>query len=204
VYARRLVGPRPDDRERFRVSHTGEGAILREGLRSTVPPSYQLASQKEHVVQIKHLSSALVLVGVVSGAALAQSGDPLIGTWKLNAAKSKGTLFKSGTTVLEAAGDGIKATVDLVAVDGAVRHWGFTAKYDGKDNPVTGNNPYGDVVAITRVDSHTARIVVKNGGKMTITQTMVVSADGKTRTVTTRGADAQGKPVDSLSVYEKQ
>jgi hypothetical protein len=35
------------------------------------------------------LLTAAILVGVVSGAALAQSTDPLIGNWKLNAEKSK-------------------------------------------------------------------------------------------------------------------
>ena len=91
------------------------------------------------------MTSAIVL-GV---AALAQSSDPLIGTWKLNVAKSTGS-FKSGTTNIEAAGDGVKFTVDMVGTDGTQHHWTFTANYDGKDNPVMGRSPYGDVVALTR------------------------------------------------------
>ena len=83
-------------------------------------------------------------------------------------------------------------------------HWTFTAKYDGKDNPVTGKSPYGDVVALTRTDPHTTRITVQQGGKATVTQTIVVSADGKTRTNTTKGNDPNGRPIESTSVYEKQ
>ena len=45
---------------------------------------------------------------------------------------------------------------------------------------------------------------MKQGGKPTITQTMVVSADGKTRTITTTGNDAKGQPIDSTTVYDKQ
>jgi hypothetical protein len=33
---------------------------------------------------------------------------------------------------------------------------------------------------------------------------LVVSADGKTRTVTTSGTDAMGKKVHSTAVYDKQ
>ena len=62
---------------------------------------------------MKRLFTAAVLIGFVSGAALAQSSDPLVGNWKLNVAKSKGA--KSGSTIIEAAGQGVKFTVDLVA-----------------------------------------------------------------------------------------
>ena len=139
------------------------------------------------------------MVGV---AVLAQSSDPLIGTWKLNAAKSKGA--KSGSTTIEPAGKGIKFTVDLVTDDGATSHWGFTANYDGKDVPVTGSGPYGDTVAVTRVDERTTRLTSKNKGKVTATSTIVVAPDGKTRTTTTTGTDAKGQKVDAVSLYEKQ
>jgi len=155
------------------------------------------------MIAIKRLLSVAVLVGLACAATLAQAKDPLVGTWKLNPEKSKGG-YKSGTSVFEAAGDGVKATVDLVGTDGTAYHWTFTAKYDGKDNPVTGNNPYGDVVALTRVDAQTTRITNKQGGKVTATSTIVVSADGKTRTTTTKGTGAKGEPIDVVSFYEKQ
>ena len=152
----------------------------------------------------KHLFAAAALVSVVSSAALAQSSDPLVGTWKLNTAKSTGAAFKSGTSKIEAAGKGIKFTVDLAPAEGPASHWSFTANFDGKDNPVTGNSPYGDTVAVTRVDARTTHMISKQGGKPTVTQTIVVSDDGKTRTTTTKGTNAKGQPVDTLSFYEKQ
>ena len=135
--------------------------------------------------------------------AQAQAGNPLVGTWKLNVAKSSGG-FKSGTTRIDAVGEGVKFTVDMVAADGKAFHWTFTANFDGKDSPVTGNSPYGDTTALTRVDANTIRSVSKKGGKPTVTQTIVVSADGKTRTTTTKGTNAMGQPVDTVAVYEKQ
>src|SRR5215203_2624056 len=116
-------------------------------------------------MSVKSLVVAAIVIGVASGTALAQSSNPLIGTWKLSAEKSKNTTFKSGSTTIEQAGDGVKYTVDLAGADGTAYHWTFTAKYDGKDNPVTGNNPFGDTVALTRVDPHTTRTIVKQGGK---------------------------------------
>ena len=46
--------------------------------------------------------------------------------------------------------------------------------------------------------------VSKKAGKVTATQQSVVSADGKTRTVTTKGVNATGQPVNNVAVYDKQ
>jgi predicted nucleic acid-binding protein len=40
---------------------------------------------------------------------------------------------------VETHGEGIKVTVDEVSGDGSKHAYSYTAKYDGKDNPVTGN-----------------------------------------------------------------
>jgi len=141
----------------------------------------------------------------VASAAFAQS-DPQVGVWKLNLAKSKytpGPAPKSGTTTIEAAGAGAKVTVDQELADGTKRHWTFTANYDGKDSPVTGN-PEADTVARTRINATTVQTVSKKGGKVTTTQTSAVSSDGKTRTVTTKGVNAAGQQVSNVAVYEKQ
>jgi hypothetical protein len=149
---------------------------------------------------------ALVLAGFASVGVPAQTLDPFVGTWKLNVAKSK-TTFKSGTTVVESTGDGITTTADMVRGDGTADHFTWTAKYDGRDVPVIGASPYGSgahSIALTRIDAHTAKIVTKLDGKVTITQTLVVSADGRTRTIHTTGTDDRGQPVDTTAVYEKQ
>jgi hypothetical protein len=155
-------------------------------------------------VATKRLFVAAAIAAVVGGVALAQSTDPQIGTWKFNAEKSKGTMFASGTVKVEAAGEGTKTTVDLVRKDGSPGKWSFTATPDGKDYPVTGDNPFGDTISVTRADARTLKVTLKNGGKVTATQTVAVSADGKTRTITTKGANIKGEPVDSQTFYERQ
>lgn len=136
--------------------------------------------------------------------ALAQAGDPLVGTWKFNAGKSKGSPFVSGTSKIEKDGDGIKVSVDLKRADGTSSQWGFSAKYDGKDYPVTGTSPFGDAVALKRVDAHHYQLTSKLAGKVLSTQTTVVSADGKSRTNTTKGTDAKGQPISSVVVYDRE
>jgi hypothetical protein len=148
-----------------------------------------------------------VFTAALAGTAFAQAGDPQIGTWKLNVAKSTfnpGPAPKSGTTKIEAAGAGAKLIVDQTAADGTARHWEFTANYDGKDVPVVGDNPDADTVARTRVDANTVQTVSKKAGKVVATQQSTVSADGKTRTVTTKGVNAAGQQVNNVAVYERQ
>jgi hypothetical protein len=149
--------------------------------------------------------AAAVVLAV--GTAVAQSGNSEVGTWKMNIAKSKfsaGTELKSGTIKVEAAGAGVKFTVDTVGADGTARHYQYTANYDGKDVPVAGNSPYGDMTARTRIDAATTKAVNKKGGKVTTTQTSVISSDGKTRTVTTKGTNVLGQATDNVTVWDRQ
>ena len=135
--------------------------------------------------------------------AFAQASDPLVGTWKLNAAKSKGRVAKSGTTVVEAVGKGVKLSVDLVDADGLCK-WGFTAEYDGE-----GQSRHRQQ-SLRRCRGADARRRKYNahhqqqGGKVTGVQTIVVSGDGKTRTTTTKGTGAKGEDLESVAFYEKQ
>jgi hypothetical protein len=128
-----------------------------------------------------------------------------MGTWKLNEAKSKlaAGMAKNTTVVYEAAGDNIKVTVDGVDKDGKPAHNEWTGKFDGKDYPVTGD-PASDMRSYKKVNEHTLSIVVKKGGKVTLTGRVVVAADGKSRTLTANGTDPSGKPVTSIAVYDKQ
>jgi len=143
----------------------------------------------------------LLLVGV----AAALAADANMGTWKLNETKSKlapGTA-RNSTVVYAAAGDSIKVTTDGTGADGKPTHSDWTGKFDGKDYPVTGD-PTSDARSYKRIDDRTLEAVAKKAGKVTITVRIVVSADGKSRTVTASGTDAKGNKVTSTAVYDKQ
>ncbi len=144
-------------------------------------------------------------------AAAAPAVDANIGSWKLNEAKSKlgppdanvGGVAKNNSVVYEAAGDDVKITVDGIHSDGRASHHEWTGKFDGKDYPVTGD-PNSDTRAYKRVDDHTLEMTVKKGGKVTVTGRIAVSADGRSRTVTTNGTDSKGTKFSSIAVYDKQ
>jgi hypothetical protein len=145
-----------------------------------------------------------VTLGVLA-AAVAFAADPEMGTWKLNEAKSKiaAGMPKNHTVVYEAAGDSVKITVDGTDKDGKATHNEWTGKFDGKDYPVTGDST-SDMRSYTKVDAQRLKFTVKQSGKITTTGRVVVSADGKTRTVTVSGTDAEGKKFKSVAVYDKQ
>jgi hypothetical protein len=155
---------------------------------------------------MKAKAALLTLALCFVGAAVSYGADDaFMGTWKLNEAKSKlspGTP-KNNTVVYEAAGDNVKVTVDGTGTDGTATHDEWTGKFDGKDYPVTGD-PNSDMRSYKKINDHTLVLTVKKGGKVTTSGRIVVSADGKTRTVTTHGTDAKGNKTSGTAVYDKQ
>jgi hypothetical protein len=148
------------------------------------------------------LLSVAALFAVV---AVCFAADVNMGTWKLNEAKSKISpgAPKNTMVVIEAAGDSMKVTVDGVGADGKPAHNEWTGKFDGKDYAITGD-PVSDMRAYKPVDDHTLALTEKKGGKTTNTGRVVVSADGKIRTVTASRTDANGKKMSTTFVYDKQ
>lgn len=153
-------------------------------------------------MKTKSLGLTLALSLAVTAVCLA---SPQMGTWKLNEAKSKLNPAggKLNTVVYVAAGENVKVIVDGIDKDGKPTHNEWVGKFDGKDYPVTGD-PTSDARSYKTVDANTLDLIVKKAGNVTATGRVVVSADGKSRTVTTTGTDAQGKKVESASVYDKQ
>ncbi len=128
-----------------------------------------------------------------------------MGTWKLNEAKSRFApgAPKNTTVVYEAAGDDIKVIVNGVDGSGAATHNEWTGKFNGKFYAVSGDAT-SDERSYKMANAHKLILTGRKGGKVTLTGTIVVSANGKTRTVTTTGTDANGKRVRNVAVYDKQ
>jgi hypothetical protein len=129
-----------------------------------------------------------------------------MGTWKLNAAKSKyspGPAPQALTVKVEPSGQGEKVTAEFVNADGTRTTTEYTANFDGKDNPLTGSQ-IADTVSVKRINARTTERTDKKGGKVAQTLRRVVSQDGKTMTVTTKGTNAQGQAVNNVAVFEKE
>ena len=156
----------------------------------------------KHVLKVV----AVGLLAVVS--AVMVQASPILGTWKLNTAKSKyspGPMPKSLTRTVTADGDSVKYVFEGVAADGSAIAYGFTTKFDGKASPVTGSIPSGaDSVSGKKTDDHHYVATLKKGDKVVGTSKVTISEDGKTTTVDSTGVTATGAKSHDVQVYDKQ
>jgi hypothetical protein len=144
------------------------------------------------------------LLAITSAVIAADAPDPVIGTWKLNTAKSTGaTLPKSETRTYAASADGIALTYKRVGADGKESSVETTFKYDGKDYPVTGSADF-DALSAKRVDANTIDSTQKRMGKPVGTTKRTVSKDGKTLTLVSKLTNAKGEVVNTTLVYDRQ
>jgi hypothetical protein len=150
------------------------------------------------------VTSMLLVAFALSLAAAAP--DQHSGTWKLNPDKSSyspGPAPKSNTVMIKSEADSIQLSSDGIDAAGNPTHVEYTAKYDGKDYPITGV-PNADTVALERPDANTIRSTMKKGDLVVMTVTSVISKDGKTRTSTFKGKNAEGQDINNVVVYDKQ
>jgi hypothetical protein len=154
---------------------------------------------------------ALAMLALLSATAMA--ADMLVGTWKLNVAKSKyspGPPPQSATLKIDPIDGGIKTVGDGVDSQGKKTHNESSAKYDGKDYPSKAmldgkpNPVAADIVSWKKIDDFTYEVTTKLKGKPLGVTKVVISKDGKTITATTTGTNAQGQKVNNIAVLEKQ
>ena len=163
------------------------------------------------------MSRARILLGVLVAALIpvqtANGTDLLPGTWKINLAKSKyspaNLTPQSGTTTFEAIPGGVKVTLDGRDSQGRKTHNEYTVLFDGKEVPAKATvdgkpSPEQDGTAWKKIDDYTFELTAKLKGKTTTTTRIVVAKDGKSRTTTVTGKNAQGTTINNTVVYEKQ
>jgi hypothetical protein len=157
---------------------------------------------------MRSIVTVAVLVVLCSTILLAQvpAAKNMVGTWKLNVAKSTfspGPPLRSQMATLTAVEGGLKVVADRVEADGKTTHFEWTAKFDGKDYPVTGD-PGRDAVSVKKVDDYTLEITNKKAGKTLSVLRAVYAKDGKTRTETTTGVNPQGQKINNVTAWDKQ
>jgi len=147
------------------------------------------------------MTLALCVLAMTAAFAL----NPNMGTWRLNETKSKfpAMAAKNNTVVYEAVGDDIKVTVDGSDAEGKPTHNEWTGKFDGKDYPLIGDAT-SDTRSYVTINERTTDLVNKKNGKVTLSGRIVISADGKSRTITVKGTDANGKMLKYVAFYDKQ
>jgi hypothetical protein len=155
-------------------------------------------------------AATLALILAVAAIAIislpAQASDPEAGTCELNLAKSKFTNVpapKSQTRTYEVTGQQVKMTGKGIDAQGKPTLIGFTANTDGKDYPYTGS-ALQDTISLTPGDALTANWTGKKAGKVVITGTRVISKDGKVMTISGKGTNPQGEPMEVILVFDKR
>jgi len=134
------------------------------------------------------------------------AADQLSGTWKMNTEKSKyspGPAPKDLTIVVDSDENNYKLDATGTDGDGKPMHVQYSAKFDGKDYPATGI-ANADAVSLKRIDANTIETLQKKDGKVVMTITAKVSKDGKTRTSTWHGKNAEGKDVHNVVAFDRQ
>jgi hypothetical protein len=177
------------------------------GCSGAAETNSNISNTDEETTTMKPLLGTLALgalLAISSTVIAADAPDPVIGTWKLNTAKSTGTtLPKSETRMYTASGGSIVLTWKRVGADGKETSVQTTYKYDGKDYPVTGSPDF-DTVSGKRVDANTVDSTQKRMGKVVGTTTRTVSKDGKTLTLVSKLTNAKGEATNTTLVYDRQ
>lgn len=157
------------------------------------------------------MRKAMLLLAVIGLAGLLWAADPIVGTWKLNVAKSRfasalGAAPKQQTnTVRELAADQIEITVIGSRTDGSPISEKCTAPKQGGILKCQQPPPAeGESNILTVINPGDWLFTVLQNGKQVATVHVVVSKDGKTANETTKGMDAKGKPFESISVFDRQ
>ena len=149
---------------------------------------------------------AVLAALVLAFAALAMAADdPMVGTRKLNVAKSTQVpqfILKGATVKIEIKDTTLHAAWDYLHSDGKTDHREFTIILDGKERPSTDGRS--DTVANTRVDRNTLDFVYKRDGKVIGNMHTSISSDGKTMTIVTRDKHQKGEEVIETSIFDKQ
>jgi hypothetical protein len=99
-------------------------------------------------------------------------------------------------------GDWVVTKLEAVTSDGKATSYSNRYKFDGQEYPYKTPSVDG-TASFKRIDDRHAEATIK-GSKGNATSKWVISKDGKTRTITTTGMNADGKPLHNVSVYDKQ
>jgi hypothetical protein len=117
--------------------------------------------------------------------------DPLVGEWTQDLGKTRmrqGLVLK----IEPEGGNGVRFTGD----------YSYTAHFDGKPYDLKGSR--NDTVALAMVDPHTVDATYRRDNQVTQKDTWVVSADGRTMTMTGTGTYETGQRMTEKLVFQKQ
>ena len=142
---------------------------------------------------------------------LAAADDPFVGTWKYNAAKSKpapaqpGMAVKEQIMTIEESASQAAVTIKGTRENGSATSTKYTTPTQGGAvNYSEGAPPAGMSMVTKRLNERAVDMILSQGDKVVSTNHVTVSPDGKTMRLSITGVNAQGQPVKSVLLYNRQ
>jgi hypothetical protein len=99
-------------------------------------------------------------------------------------------------------GEGTKVTVKMVDSKGKESVIEYPMTFDGKDHVQPGT-PEGTTVTLTKNSDYHASAVLNHAGTILANVERTISDDGATMTITYKGKNDSGDPIDKLMVYHR-
>jgi len=160
-----------------------------------------------HFESAIRVALSLTLLTTLASVVLAQA-QSRVGTWELNLEKSTfspGPAPRRQTLTFQEKGPQWMALVQGIDASGKpidLDTNNLMINFDGREHQ-TPTADY-ETTAWKRVDEHKYLVTRKKAGKVVLTSTNILSADGKTMTITTIGQNASGQPVHNVRVYDRR
>ena len=144
------------------------------------------------------IGSAVIAAGI--------DADPVVGTWKLNLARSTfggGPALKSQMRTYSQSARGLSLKMKTVSADGKQTTTQTSYHVDGKDYPSMGNPDF-DSLSGMRIDTNTTEFTLRRAGNPVGTIRRTVSKDGQTLTLNFVITNANGVQLSQLTVFDRQ
>ena len=163
------------------------------------------------------MRKAMLFLTMFALAGSVWAADPIIGTWKLNLSKSRSrgggdlTVKERTDVYREIEGNQIEWTRTETRADGSSsssrliwpQQGGIVILLLPGKEPVT-KTPDGESIIETLIEPGKWYVTRMRDGKQRSVYQKNVSSDGKTLSIIVKGYDEQGKPYESLTVYDKK
>jgi hypothetical protein len=168
-----------------------------------------LGDPKEDRIMSKLLRLSFVFLSTV---VLVAAENPWLGTWKLDPAKSRLAPYPKAAkemtvTSRDLGNETVEVTLKGTSIDGSPISRKYTV--GAKGGPTTwleGGPPagYAENTTLDKANDRVRDSIFMHDGKKLSESHFVLSDDGKSLTVTTKGANIVGKPLDVTAFYERQ
>ena len=151
------------------------------------------------------MRQAICLAGLFAlTTALLAADDPFVGTWKLNAVKSKGVgTPKEATVVTEENGANQHSKITATAANGRVVSFALDYPRAGGKGQISGDER-SDGIFVKRSNDYTLDTTFMKAAKAVRTTHSVVAKDGKSMITIVKVLNKGGKPLAWKVVLDKQ